>query len=136
MLKEKLREDMKTAMKAKDQPKLSALRMMLSAISYGETLATPQDELKSVQGYRKKVAEALELTSTPELKYELEIVETYLPKQATKEEIVLTVDRIVSTYTDTIDPKAFGLLMKAAKIELPNADGKLLSELLKARMGI
>lgn len=140
MLKEKLREDMKTAMKAKEQAKLGVLRMMLSDIQAGETLAQPVDELKSVQKYRKKIADAIQLSSTPELVYELSVVDLYLPRQVTREEIEACVIELVRTTAFTMedypgkDKFMFGHLMKLAKEKLPNADGKVLSEVLRAKL--
>lgn len=142
MLKEKIREDMKMAMRAKDQFRLGVLRMILSEISYGETQSQPVDELKSIQKYRKKIADALALATTPQLESELKVVEEYVPRQPTREEVEACVSELMKTAAFALPVRqvgenekfVFGTMMKLAKEKLPNADGRMVSEILKSKL--
>jgi uncharacterized protein YqeY len=120
MLKETLRADLTKAMKANDDVRKSVLRMMLSAISYGETSSKPEEPEAAVRQYRRKLSDALTLIREDDkrvaLEAELKIVEEYLPKQASEEE--------VKGFIATLDLKQpFGMLMKLTKAKFPNSDG-------------
>src|SRR5437870_4040381 len=95
-LKEKLSEDMKSAMKAKEQKKLMVLRMILSEIKYAQAATNAHtdlpeaDVLKVVEGYAKKLEKGLgdfpEGEKKDEIRSEIDIVRAYLPKKASEAE--------------------------------------------------
>ena len=67
---------------------------------------------------------------------EIEVIEAYLPQAATREEIEAAVnDSIASTAATSM--KDMGKVMKAAQNVLSgkNADGRLISEIVKAKLG-
>jgi uncharacterized protein YqeY len=98
-MKERLKTEMKEAMKAKDAVKLSTIRGVLSEIQYDEmqkgisdasitdVMAILQRELKK----RKEEIEFAEKGNRPELLekllIEISVLESFLPKQMTKEEL-------------------------------------------------
>ncbi len=90
-LQERMNEDMKNAMRAKDKFKLQVLRMVLSDFKYAMTAKERSDSLddesagKVVKAYHKKLKKSYEAfpeTETErraEIQKEIEIVQAYLP---------------------------------------------------------
>lgn len=93
----KLTEEMKTAMKARDSARLSAVRMLISALKYAlvdKPEMTEADEVailtkeakkrrESVLAYRSGGREELAITE----EFELSVIEQYLPKMMSEEEV-------------------------------------------------
>ena len=102
---------------------------------------TPDDEMKILSGGAKKRREAIEFydkNNRPELaqkeREELAVIQDYLPKQLTEEEISARVRAIIAEVGATGPQdanKVNPLLMKEMK---GKADGKLVQELLKAQL--
>lgn len=107
MLEEKIHQDLKNAQIARDELKLSTLRMLISAIGYAkiekgseltddEVIALVQKEIKkrreSAEGFRKGNREEQALKEEAEAK----ILEVYLPPQISEEDLVKLVDEAVS----------------------------------------
>ena len=103
---EKLREDMKAAMKSKDQIRVSALRMVMSSIktaqidkgenlSEGDVLGIIQKAIKS----RKDSVEQFEKAGRTDLsekeKAEIRILEEYLPQQMSGDELRALIQKII-----------------------------------------
>ncbi|MFV0387434.1 MAG: GatB/YqeY domain-containing protein [Pyrinomonadaceae bacterium] len=144
-LKEKILEDMKTAMKAKDAERLSVLRMvkaklMNEEIDRGEL---SDDDVKKILNtlvkQRRDSAEQYENAGRDELAKkelsEITVLEDYLPKNATAEQIELAVsDAIEETGADSI--KDMGSVMKVALLKLSDftVDGKAVSETVKQKL--
>lgn len=139
----KLNEDMKTAMKEKAALKLSVIRMVKAALKNAEIdkkdhKLEEQDVLQVLQKEAKKRKEAaaeFEKGARPELvKKELEelkIIEAYLPKQLSKEEIEGEVKKILSEIPaeEKINlGKVMGKVMPAFK---GRADGSMVSAVVK-----
>src|SRR5690242_10909227 len=110
MLQEKIQNDLKEAMKAGDEARLSLLRGVSAALhneeikkrgsGKGESL-TEEESVQILQREAKKRKEAAELFRSgnrPELaakeEKEFEMIQAYLPKQLSKEEVKETVDRL------------------------------------------
>jgi uncharacterized protein YqeY len=140
-LKETITSDLKTAMKAQDKQRLSVIRMMLSEIKYAQAAVSMASELpdaevlKVVTTYHKRLSKSLEDFPEGEkrdqIRAEIAIVETYLPKKASEAEIATVVAKVMAATED----RTFGTLMKQVMAELgPSADGKLVSQLLKAKL--
>src|SRR3989304_6539986 len=101
MLKDKIQEDLKQAMKARDELRLSVIRMLKSAIQYHEIQeggagyeATDEDVIEVIGREVKKRNEAIELYKkggreelAQKEEKELEILKTYLPEQMPEDEI-------------------------------------------------
>ena len=139
--------DLTTAMKEKDAERLSTLRMvkanlMNRQIDKGSELTDEeiQKALQSLVKQRRDSIEQYEKAGRDELaaKEALEIshIEHYLPQSASPEEIEMAVAEAV-VETGATSMKEMGVVMKAAmaKLQGKTADGKMVSEAVKAKLG-
>ncbi len=144
-LKERLDDDMKSAMREKAQLKLSTIRMLKSAIKYREIeLMKPLDDA-AIEGVvaneikrRRDSVEQYKAGNRQDLAdkeaAELAILQEYLPQQLTEAELRAKVDEAVKK-VGAQGPKDMGAVMKALMPEVQGrAEGKLVSELVKARL--
>ena len=148
MLKDKLQEDMKSAMVAKDELRLSVNRMLKSAVQYFEIQkggagyeATDEDILDVIGKEIKKRRESIELykqggrdEAAEKEQKELEILESYLPEQMPEEEVEKLVKEAVSqTGAKTMQDmgKVMGALMPKVK---GKADATLVSDLVRKQL--
>ncbi len=138
--------DLTAAMKEKDAERLSTLRMvkanlMNRQIEKGSELTDEevQKALQSLVKQRRDSIEQYEKAGRAELaeKEALEIghIERYLPQAASEEEIEQAVAEAVAE-TGATTMKEMGVVMKAAmaKLQGKTADGKLVSEAVKAKL--
>src|SRR5574341_1961057 len=119
-LKERVTEDLKSAMKSQNKLRTSVLRMILADIKIADTSGKPKDQIdyvEVVRGYHKKLKksrEEYERLNLPEkvkeLDGEIAIVEEYLPKQLSDDETRKIVNEIVETNKYTA--KEMGIAMK------------------------
>lgn len=143
---ESIQKDIISAMKSKDEMRLSTARMIKSALQKATAdRATPLDEaaeqqiLKSLVKQRTDAAEMFRKGNRPELaeKEEAErtLIEGYLPAAASPEELDRAVEQALMQ-TAATSAKQMGVVIKAAQAILTgkNVDGKLLSEKVKARL--
>jgi uncharacterized protein YqeY len=145
--KETLNDALKEAMKNKDNERRDALRLLTSAfkqveidtrkdISADEAMDILQKEAKK---RRESIGELQKATGRDELlaqeKYELSLIEEFLPKQLSREEIEAIVkDAIASTGASSA--KEMGKVMGVISPKTKGlADGKLVSEIVKAMLG-
>lgn len=141
-----LREDLKNAMRAKDQVKVDTLRGVLSAFT-NELVAKgrkPTDELtademlavmKRLGKQRKDSIEQFEKGGRPEMaekeKVELGIIEGYLPQMASDEEIEKAAKEVIAE-AGQVDAAAAGKLTGAVMKKLGgNADGSAVRAVLQ-----
>lgn len=141
-----IQKDLKEAMKAGDSDKVAVLRMLNASlknrqIEKGKDAELTEEEVMQVltreAKKRKEAAEAFEKGGRPELaeneKKELAIIEGYLPKQMSREEVAAAVEKALSGLADKSNQ---GLVMKAVMAELKGkADGKMISEIVKEKLG-
>jgi uncharacterized protein YqeY len=141
---EKLSAEIKAAMIAKDAVRLGTLRLLKSAVGYVqmekkvETLSDP-DYLAVVQREAKKRKDSInqyEQGGRPELAAseaaELAVLETFLPKALSPEELESLV-RAAIQETGATSKAQMGLVMKAAQAKAAGrADGKSLSTLVNS----
>lgn len=147
-LKDKIVSDMTAAMKAKDANKLSTLRMAKSAVMNEENkrgvgaVLTDDEVMKVLQTLVKQRRDSIEqftANGRTELaekeKAELAVLEEYLPQAASQDEIEAAVAGAIAE-TGASGMKDMGAVMKAtlAKLQGKNADGKLVSETVKAKL--
>ncbi len=145
-LKDTIISDLTAAMKAKDADKLSTLRMvkanlMNRQIDKGGELTDDEitKALQSLVKQRRDSIESYEKAGRPELAAkeaaEIAFIDVYLPQAATIDEIHAAVDD-AAVETGASSMKDMGTLMKAAMAKLAgkSADGKLVSEAVKARL--
>ncbi len=147
-LKDKITADITAAMKAKDADRLSVLRMAKAALmneenkkgadyklSDEETVKTLQTLVKQRKDSINQYENAGRTELAEKEKAELLVLENYLPQSATVEEIEQAVtDAITETGASSI--KEMGAVMKAAQAKLAgkSADGKIISETVKAKL--
>lgn len=141
MLIERLNDDIKEAMKARDKMRTSVLRMMLSEVKYAQSAVSMNEQLddaavqKVFATYQKKLEKSLNDFPEGEKKqaiaHEIAIVSEYLPKKASTADVENAIKEVLTTSTD----RSFGPLMKQVMAKLGNAaDGKVISELLKKHL--
>jgi uncharacterized protein YqeY len=146
-LKERITSDMTAAMKSKEAGRLSTLRMVKAAVQNREIEKGGElsDEemtkvLQSLVKQRRDSVEQYEKAGREELaekeRAEIVVIEEYLPRAATREEIERAVEEAVAE-TGASSLKEMGAVMKAALAKLAgrNADGRTVSEIVKAKLG-
>ena len=148
MFKQKLQEDLRKSMLAKDEVRTSTLRMLISAIGYYEIQeggagyeAKDEDVIEVLGREIKKHRESIEMYqkgNRPELEKkennELKILQEYLPEQISEDEVKNFVkEAIVQTGAKTITDmgKVMGALMPKVK---GKADGSLVSKIVKEEL--
>jgi len=146
-LGEKIVSDLTASMKAQDSARTSTLRMVKAAmmnrqIEKGAELDDDEVSklLRSLVKQRRDSIEQYEKAGRQELAAkeagEIEVIEAYLPQAATREEIEAAVNDAIASSAAT-SMKDMGKVMKAAQTVLSgkNADGRLISEIVKAKLG-
>ena len=137
----KLTEEMKTAMKAHDSARLSAVRMLISALKYAlvdKPEMTEADEVAILTKEAKKRRESVlayrsggreELAKTEE--FELSVIEQYLPKMMSEEEVRrIASDRLQGKSEINIG-EAMKMILGELKGQADSADvAKVVKELL------
>ena len=144
-LKERLDQDLKTAMREKAQLRLDTIRMLKRAIKYREIeLMKPLDDagihavISSEVKRRRDAVEQYKAGNRPELAEkedaEIGILQGYLPQQLSQDELKAKVEAAVAA-VGAQGPKDMGKVMKALLPEVQGrAEGSLVSELVKARL--
>jgi uncharacterized protein YqeY len=145
-LKERITSDMTAAMKSKEAARLSTLRMVKAAvqnreIEKGDALTDEEltKLLQSLVKQRRDSVEQYEKAGRAELaekeRAEIAVIEEYLPRAATREEIERAVEEAVAE-TGASSSKEMGAVMKAALARLAgrNADGRTVSEVVKQKL--
>jgi uncharacterized protein YqeY len=143
-LESKVMEEMKTAMRAKDEVALRTLRSIKAAILIEKTSANASetiseaDEIKMLQKMAKQRRDSLEIFTqqnredlAKKEREELEIIERFLPKQMSQEELQEELKAIIAA-TGASSPADMGKVMGIASRQLAGkADGKAISENVK-----
>jgi uncharacterized protein YqeY len=145
-LLETIQKDMVAAMKSKDEARLSAIRMIKTALKKLEVdsmkpldEATEMQVLNSLIKQRTESAEMFRKGGRPEMaeKEEAErtLIESYMPAPATLEEMEEAIAAALAE-TQVTSAKQMGVVMKAAQARLAGkrVDGKALSEKVRARL--
>ena len=146
-LKQKIISDLTASMKAQDAARLSTLRMVKAGmmnreIEKGEELDDEEMAklLRSMVKQRRDSVEQYEKGGRQDLadkeKAEIIVIEAYLPQGASREEIEQAVVSAISE-TGAASMKDMGKVMKEAQTALAgkNADGRAVSEMVKAKLG-
>jgi len=146
-LKEKIVSDLTASMKAQDAPRTSTLRMVKAAVmnreieKHGELDDEEMSKLlRSLVKQRRDSVEQFEKGGRQELadkeKTEIDVIEAYLPQAASRAEIETAVAAAISE-TSANSMKDMGRVMKVVQAALAgkNADGRSLSEIVKAKLG-
>jgi len=144
---EKVEKDLVAALRAQESLKLSVLRMMKAAlmnkkIELGKAVEDPEAlaVLRTLAKQRRESVEAFRKGGRDDLadkeEAEIKIVEAYLPAAASEEDIDAAVAAAIAE-TGASTAKDVGKTMKAAMAKLAgkNADGKRVSEKVRAKLG-
>jgi len=145
-LRETIDTDIKNALKSGAKDKLSALRMLSAALKNKQIdkrrLLTEEEIVESVRSLIKQRKDSIELFAkggrqdlVDKETAEVAVLEVYLPKQLTPEELEVMVRDAVAQ-TGAQGAKDMGKVMKAIiPLVGGRADGKLISELVKKTLG-
>lgn len=148
-LKDRISEEIKVAMKAKDKVRLETVRSIKKVIlekestlrSQGQETLTESQELEvltqlakqrrdSIEQYRKAGREDL----VEQESQELAILEEYLPKQLSDEEVAAIIDEVIASVGAT-SAKDMGKVMGAVMQQLKGrADGQKIQAMVKAKL--
>ena len=143
---EQINKDIIAAMKAKEAERLSALRMIKTALTLRETELTGGVDdteagrvLNTLLKQRRDAAEQFRAAGRDDMaekeEREARLIQTYLPAAATEEEMSRAVDETIAELGAT-SMKEMGAVMKAVRprLEGKTVDGKALSDLVKAKL--
>ena len=148
MTKAQLKEELKQSMLAKNAEKTSTLRMIISALGYYEIekggagyVATEEDVETVLQKQAKQRRDSIEQFKAggrDELAAketnELHLIQSYLPKQMSEEEVSRLVDEAIKQ-TDATNAADMGKVMGALMPKVKGkADGSLVSRVVKEKL--
>lgn len=143
-MKNKLNDDLKLAMKNKDTLRLNTIRLVKKYIQELETSvghngeATDGEIMKIISKLVKQGRDSAEQYKNAgradlydEEIAQVSVLENYLPKQMTDEEIAVEIDKVMEESGST----NMGVLMKELNVRLAGrADGKTISRILKTKL--
>ena len=145
-LEAKITEDLKEAMRNKDQAALRAIRAVKSAILLFKTSGTQEElneenEIKLLQKLVKQRKDSLEIyrqQNRPELasveEEEIAVIEKYLPKQLSAEELSAFISKLIAD-NGVSEMKEMGKVIGlASKALAGQAEGKAISEEVKKQL--
>jgi uncharacterized protein YqeY len=132
----KLQEDMKAALKGGQKERLQVIRMMLSDVKNIDLMPNKPTEQQAVEAYAKKLRKSMEeyekinrKEEADKLKWELGVVEEYLPKKADAGDTEKLVADFLAknSFTEKEVGKAMGLFMKenAGKVDAGAANAAM-----------
>lgn len=146
MLKEKLLEDLKVSMRDKNVVRKNTVQMIRAGIlqiekdtGYEVDDAKIIDIIAKEMKKKKDAMADFERAERQDLidqtNEEMKVLEEYLPKQLSKEEIKEIVSKVI-TKVGATSMKDMGIVMKEAKAEIgARADGKTINEVVKELLG-
>jgi uncharacterized protein YqeY len=144
-LETQIMDQMKEAMKAKDEPTLRGLRAIKAALlllkTSGSGTVSPEEELKMLQKLVKQRTDSLEIFRqqnradlAQKEEEEIRVIEAFLPKQLSEAEIKSELEQIILE-TGAASPADLGKVMGVATKKLAGkADGKMISALVKSML--
>ena len=145
-LRDRLTEDLKLAMKARDQLRMDVIRMIKAAVLNKEVeMKKDLDDaemsriMTTMIKQRKESVEQFEKGQRAELaakeRQEISIIEAYLPKAISPDELDRTVDAVIRESGAT-SAKEMGAVMKAVMARLAGqpVDGKHVSDLVRSKL--
>ena len=150
---EKIGADIIAAMKARQEHRLTTLRMVKSALRSKEidkrqplTDAEQTAVLSTLLKQRRDSVESFTTGNRPELaareKAEIDMIEAYMPQAASEDQlrdlVVAAIAQLAATSGQQPTPREMGAVMKLAQQQILatalRADGRLLSELVKSEL--
>ena len=146
MLLDKIRNKLKEAMKSSEKPTVLAIRNVLERIKKIQVDSNKElnenEIISIINKYAKQLKDSIEQFKKGERmdlvekeSEELKIIEQFLPEQLSKEELTPIIKKIIEDLNVT-DMSQMGLIMKKSlEITQGQADGKLISELVREELG-
>ena len=144
-LREKISEDMKTAMKARDTEKLGAIRLLQAALKQKEVderieltdamvLAIIEKMLKQRKDSIEQFTAGNRLDLVAKEKFEVDVLSAYMPTQLTEEEIAEILNSVIAE-TGAASAKDMGKVMNALRPKVAGrADMGKLSTIIKSKL--
>ena len=145
-LADDLSSALKDAMKAKDKPKLDAIRQIQTEIAKkkAEKGEEVNDDLVLgvISSYVKKMIKAVEeyqslgdrgLEMADKIQFEIDFLSTYLPEQLGEEEVEKIVDEVISELGD-VDISQMGRVIGAVMAKGDGIDGSIVSKVVKDKL--
>ncbi len=129
---ETISNQIKTAMKAKDKMRLTALRYIKSMLLENKTSKKPIDEQEVVIKYHKKLNDALEMyqgkdDKIEEIQSEIAVVKEFMPKQLEEADVIALIQEIKAP----LENPNMGAIMRELSPKIKGKfDGKLASKLV------
>ena len=137
---------LKEAMKAKDKPKLDAIRQVQTEIAKkksekGEE-ATDELVLGVISSYVKKMTKAVEeykslgdrgVEMADKIQFEIDFLSGWLPEQLSEEDVAKLVDEVLADLGD-VDMSQMGRIIGAVMAKGDGIDGSLVSKLVKEKL--
>ncbi|MBE9013258.1 GatB/YqeY domain-containing protein [Pseudanabaenaceae cyanobacterium LEGE 13415] len=149
-LKDRITEEIKTAMKSQDKVRLETLRSIkkvllekeVSVRPSGQTELTEEQEIEALSQIAKQRRDSIEQYTNANRSdladkeaAELAIIETFLPAQMSGEEVENAIEQIIAQVGAT-SAKDMGKVMGSAMQQLKGkADGKKVQSIVKAKLG-
>ncbi len=141
---EQINEDLKNALKSGDKFKLSVLRMLKSALQLEainkksdlkdeDVISVLKRQVKQRNDSLKEYEELGKIETATELRKEIEIINDYLPEEASIEQINAAIDEAFAKINPT-SMKEMGMVMKYVTENLANADMTKVSAIVKERL--
>ena len=141
-----LSDALKEAMKAKDKPKLDAIRQVQTEIAKkksekGEE-ATDELVLGVISSYVKKMTKAVEeykslgergIEMAEKIQFEIDFLSGWLPEQLSEEDIAKLVDEVLADLGD-VDISQMGRIIGAVMAKGDGIDGSVVSKLVKDKL--
>ena len=146
MLLDKIRNKLKEAMKNSEKSTVLAIRNVLERIKKIEVDSNKElnenEIISIINKYAKQLKDSIEqfekggrMDLVEKESEELKIIEQFLPEQLSKEELTPIIKKIIEDLNVT-DMSQMGLIIKKSlEITQGQADGKLISELVRAELG-
>ncbi len=134
---ERVSEDIKAAMKAKDKSRLDALRLLKSAFIENNTSAKPKADAEVAIAHVKKLKDSLESypagsDEVAKIKNEIEMLAAYVPVALSREEF----ESMVRAFIQNNAGADFASVMKAVSPEIKGRfDGREASQIVKSMFG-
>ena len=143
---DELSDALKEAMKAKDKPKLDAIRQVQTEIAKKKTEKGEESSDELVLGfissYVKKMTKAVEeykslgdrgTEMADKIQFEIDFLSGWLPEQLTEEEVAAIIDEVLSEMGD-VDMSQMGKIIGAVMAKADGLDGSVVSKLVKEKI--
>jgi len=145
-LKQKLTEDMKTAMRAKDKPRLGVIRLVLAALKQREVderidlddtqvLAVLDKMVKQRRDSVKQFTDAGRMELADQETFEIEVLQGYLPTALSEQEL----DKLISTAIQSSGASSMQDMGKVMGVIKPQVQGRAdmgaVSQVIKSKLG-